>query len=103
MEIRIQPNGQEVRIRLIGDLDATSATEQAGELNEVVNMADKTLEIDCSEMEYISSAGLRFFMQLKRASEAQGGIIRLSHLNEDVADIFRMSGFHNIFDIVQSS
>ena len=38
-------------------------------------------------------------MQLKRESEAKGGSIRVTHLNEDVADIFRMSGFQNIFSI----
>ena len=55
--------------------------------------------MDCSELEYISSAGLRFFMQLKRETEAKGGKIRIINLNEDVADIFRMSGFHNIFSL----
>ena len=69
------------------------------ELQQVLNIADKALLLDCSEMEYISSAGLRFFMQLKRESEAKGGSIRITHLNEDVADIFRMSGFQNIFQI----
>ena len=62
-------------------------------------LADKALEMDCSDLEYISSAGLRFFMQLKRESEAKGGSIRITHLNEDVADIFRMSGFNNLFNI----
>ena len=99
MPVNIIPDNQDIRVCLIGELDSTATTEQAGELNEVVKMADKVLEIDCSELEYISSAGLRFFMQLKRASETQGGTIRVTHLNEDVADIFRMSGFQNIFDI----
>jgi anti-anti-sigma regulatory factor len=38
-------------------------------------------------------------MQLKRESEAKGGSIRIKSLNEDVSDIFRMSGFQNIFQI----
>ncbi|MBQ7530967.1 MAG: STAS domain-containing protein [Paludibacteraceae bacterium] len=99
MQINILPNGQLTRVCLIGELDTTATTEQTDELNQVIALADKALEIDCSELEYISSAGLRFFMQLKRVSEAKGGSIRISHLNEDVADIFRMSGFKNIFDI----
>lgn len=86
-------------VQLIGELDTMATSEQADELQQVLNIADKALVIDCSEMEYISSAGLRFFMQLKRESEAKGGSIRITHLNEDVADIFRMSGFQNIFTI----
>jgi anti-anti-sigma factor len=99
MQVNIQPNGQEMTVQLIGDLDTIATTEQADELQQVLNIADKALEIDCEELEYISSAGLRFFMQLKRESEAKGGAIRITHLNEDVNDIFRMSGFQNLFTI----
>lgn len=99
MQINIQPNGQEITVQLIGELDTITTTEQADELQQVLNIAGKMLVIDCSGMEYISSAGLRFFMQLKRESEAKGGSVRISNLNEDVADIFRMSGFQNIFQI----
>ena len=99
MKINIVPNDQETRVCLIGELDTTATTNQAEELNQVIALADKALEIDCTELEYISSAGLRFFMQLKRESEAKDGRIRITHLNEDANDIFRMSGFQNIFTI----
>lgn len=99
MKINILPDGQEITVQLIGELNTMTTTEQADELQQVLNISDKALMIDCSELEYISSAGLRFFMQLKKASEAKGGSIRIAHLNEDVADIFSMSGFLNIFTI----
>ena len=99
MKINIIPNDQETRVCLIGELDTTVTTTQVEDLNQVLAIADKALEIDCEELEYISSAGLRFFMQLKRESESKGGSIRITHLNEDVSDIFRMSGFHNLFTI----
>ena len=99
MQLNIHPEGQETIVKIIGELDTIATTEQADELQKVLAIADKALVIDCGEMEYISSAGLRFFMQLKRESEAKGGSVRVTHLNEDVTDIFRMSGFENIFDI----
>ncbi len=99
MQLNIHLEGQETIVKIIGELDTIATTEQADELQKVLAVADKALVIDCGEMEYISSAGLRFFMQLKRESEAKDGSVRVSHLNEDVADIFRMSGFENIFDI----
>ena len=99
MQINISTDNQNVRVCLVGELDSKATTEQAGELNKVLELADKSLEIDCSQLEYISSAGLRFFMQVKRATETKGGTIRVTHLNEDVAEIFRMSGFLNIFDV----
>ncbi|MBO7347490.1 MAG: STAS domain-containing protein [Bacteroidaceae bacterium] len=99
MQINISTDNQNVRVCLVGELDSKATTEQAAELSKVLELADKSMEIDCSELAYISSAGLRFFMQVKRATETQGGTIRVTHLNEDVAEIFRMSGFLSIFDV----
>ena len=99
MNINIEQSKEEILVRIIGELDTVATTEQADELQQVLDLADKAIVVDCTELEYISSAGLRFFMQLKRESEAKGGSIRISNLNEDVADIFRMSGFRNIFEI----
>lgn len=99
MQIKIEKNGQETIVRINGELDTVATTEQAEELQQVLGIANEALVIDCSGLEYISSAGLRFFMQLKRESEAKGGSIRIKSLNEDVSDIFRMSGFQNIFQI----
>lgn len=38
-------------------------------------------------------------MQLKRGSEQHGGSVNLVGLNDDVKEIFRLSGFCNLFDI----
>lgn len=99
MEIKIQQTEQETIVRIIGELDTVATTEKAEDLQVILDHSAENMLVDCSELEYISSAGLRFFMQLKRESEAKGGSIRITHLNEDVADIFRMSGFQNIFQI----
>ena len=99
IQLTMDQAAQETRVKLSGELDVVATTNQVNELNQVLALADKKLEIDCSELAYISSAGLRFFMQLKRESMAKGGSIRITHLNEDVSDIFRMSGFNNIFEI----
>lgn len=99
MEISIQKRNDETLVRIIGELDTVATTDQAEQLQLILDNAAEHLIIDGTDLDYISSAGLRFFMQLKRDSEAKGGTIRITNLNEDVADIFRMSGFQNIFQI----
>ena len=79
MKINIQRNGDEVVVALNGELD-TVTTAQMG------------------EEEYISSSGLRFFMQLKRHSEQLNGTVTLINMNQDVKEVFRISGFHHIFN-----
>ncbi len=99
MQITIQPNGQETTVLLIGEMDTIATNEHADELQGVLNIADKDLLVDCSQLDYISSAGLRFFLQLKRQSASKGGSVRLLHINKNVSDIFLMSGFMNLFPI----
>ena len=99
MQVNILPNEQETIVQLIGQLNTIATTDQADELQRILDIADKALVIDCSELEYISSAGLRFFMRLKHASNEKGGKVRITNVNEDVAEIFSLSGFQTIFEI----
>ena len=102
MQVNIQPNEQETIVQLIGQLNTIATTDHAEELQQVLDIADKTLVIDCSELEYISSAGLRFFIRLKHASSAKGGTVRIINVNQDVAEIFSLSGFQTIFEISEA-
>jgi len=98
MKINIQRNGDEVVVALNGELDTVTTTQMGEELNRIIEMASNQLIIDCKDLEYISSSGLRFFMQLKRHSEQQNGTVTLINMNQDVKEVFRISGFHHIFN-----
>ena len=102
MQVNIQPNEQETIVQLIGQLNTIATTDHAEELQQVLDIADKALVIDCSELEYISSAGLRFFIRLKHESSAKGGTVRIINVNQDVAEIFSLSGFQTIFEISEA-
>lgn len=99
MKIDIQQNENEVVVSLKGELDTVATNNMSEALSRVIGLASRRLVIDCQELEYVSSSGLRFFMQLKRGSEQHGGSVVVRNLNEDVEDIFRLSGFHHIFDM----
>ncbi len=98
MKINIQRNGDEVVVALNGELDTVTTAQMGEELNRIIEMANNQLIIDCKDLEYISSSGLRFFMQLKRHSEQQNGTVTLINMNQDVKEVFRISGFHHIFN-----
>jgi anti-anti-sigma factor len=98
MKINIQRNGDEVVVALNGELDTVTTAQMGEELNRIIEMASNQLIIDCKDLEYISSSGLRFFMQLKRHSEQQNGTVTLINMNQDVKEVFHISGFHHIFN-----
>lgn len=99
MEIKIEKHENEVVVLLNGELDTVATTNMSEELNRVTDLASQNIIIDCKDLEYVSSSGLRFFMQLKKNSEQSGGSVTIRNLNEDVEDIFRLRGFHHIFNI----
>jgi anti-anti-sigma factor len=55
--------------------------------------------LDCRALEYISSAGLGLLLKKQKQLMASGGKLRLVGLNRHLCDVFRYSGFDQIFEI----
>lgn len=86
--------GEVTSITLAGRLDATNAPELMEELKGLVGQSVKKIVFYASELEYISSAGLRtiIFAKQRIGSEAD---IYLIAAQETVVDVIRMSGLDN--------
>ena len=81
-------------IHLKGRIDSTSAPEVEKEiLNEVHDV--NSLEIDCSNLEYLSSAGLRVILRLKKAVPN----LVITNTSSSVYDIFQVTGFTEMINI----
>ena len=55
--------------------------------------------LDCTRLEYISSAGLGVLLKTQKRLMGTGGRLRLSGVNRHLRDIFQYSGFDQIFEI----
>jgi anti-sigma B factor antagonist len=87
----------EEKIKPVTDsLAATNAEAATNATN--AEAATATLWLDCGQLEYISSAGLRQFLSLRKAVAAQGGTMVIANLNSGLKDIFKMTGFSTLFD-----
>ena len=62
-------------------------------------MKEDVLVMDFTEVEYISSAGLRLLLALKRKLEGQGKSLEVHHINDVVKEIFSVTGFINALTI----
>ena len=58
------------------------------------------MTFDFSELEYISSAGLRVLMMAQKAMMASGGEMEIASPNDMVRSVFDMTGMSSIFNIV---
>ena len=63
-------------------------------------MKKKDIDIDCTDLEYTSSQGLRAFLLLQKNVNAKGGQMVLRHMNPMVKEVFDITGFSNIITIL---
>ena len=78
-----------------GRLDAAQAAAAQAFLDGVGG----DVVLDCSALEYLSSAGLGVLLKTQKRLKATAGQLRLTGVNRHVHDIFRYAGFDQIFDI----
>ncbi|MBQ6378177.1 MAG: STAS domain-containing protein [Prevotella sp.] len=88
-----------LRATFKGRLDTPAAVKAQQEIAPLLENADKTIILDCTNLDYISSSGLRLFLTLRKEAGAKGGQVIIENINEDIRKIFMMTGFFNLFDI----
>ena len=99
MKVDITREDGEVTVRMEGRLDTPGAHEIAPEMDELAKETDKTVVLDCTDMTYISSSGLRIFLTLRKAAADKGGKIIVRNICNDIRNVFMMTGFLNLFEI----
>ena len=98
MEVKVTNEGAATVAALIGRLDTLAAQEIAPQMDELKNV-DGTLVLDCSELSYISSSGLRIFLTLRKAAAEKGGKVIVRNISNEIRSVFMMTGFLNLFEI----
>ncbi len=97
MTINKNQNGSELKIKLEGRLDTTTAPQLDEELKS--SLTDITsLEFDFSNLEYISSAGLRVLLSAQKVMNKQGSMV-IKNVNDEINEIFEVTGFVDILTI----
>lgn len=84
-------------LKLIGRLDTSTAPALEAVIDQETGGVT-TLELDCSGLEYISSAGLRVILKTQKRMNKQGSM-KLSHVNDAIMEIFDITGFADILTI----
>ena len=99
MEVVIEKQNEVVTVFLKGRLDTLASQEVAQQLEGLAEDASGTIIMDCTEMSYISSSGLRIFLTLRKAAIANGAKIIVRGICPDIRNVFVMTGFLNLFEI----
>jgi anti-anti-sigma factor len=100
MEIKeLERNGTTITASLEGRMDALSAPDFSRQMDAWIESGLEKLAIECSRLDYISSAGLRAILITAKKLRARSGSLRLAALQENVRTVFTISGFDKIIPI----
>ena len=97
MTIEKKINSEAVTLIVSGRLDTQTAPELENELDAVLSDA-KELIFDMTNLEYVSSAGLRVILKAQKAMNTQGSM-KLTGVNDSIMEVFDITGFLDILTI----
>ena len=100
MTINLVNEGEQLVAQLSGRLDTAAAVAVAPDFQTLAEQASKHIILDCTQLEYISSSGLRLFLSLRKESASKGGKLQVRGINADIRQIFMMTGFISLFEII---
>lgn len=99
MDINITKEAGVTTACLKGRLDTPASLEVAPVFDELKADAAGTTVLDCAELSYISSSGLRLFLSLRKAAAENGGKVIVKSISNEIRAVFMMTGFLNLFEI----
>ena len=97
MNILKTSEGAKLNLSLEGRLDTTTAPQLEAEVKGALAGVTE-LVLDFSQLEYLSSAGLRVILAAQKIMNKQGKMV-IRHVNETIQEVFEVTGFSDILTI----
>ncbi len=98
MTVNVNYENQIANMQVEGRVDTTTAPDLEKEITAATEKAEG-VNLDCSKLIYISSAGLRVLLSAHKAMAKKGGRFELTNVGEDIMEIFSITGFSRILNI----
>jgi anti-sigma B factor antagonist len=96
MDISVESVEEVVLVRIVGDVDGSTAPQAQNQIMPLVQPGSRIL-LDMSGVPYMSSAGLRMLLSTYRQVANQNGRIALIGLAEELKDTMEVTGFLKFF------
>lgn len=101
MKVDFKTQNNILIIKVNGSIDSNTAPEIQEKI--LGASADsKNVIIDLSEVDFVSSAGLRVILMIYRQIKSKDGKVVLVGVSEEIRDVMTVTGFANFFEMVDS-
>lgn len=99
LEVTEAQEGKALVVSPAGRLDSVTAAGFEAQILKHIADGSSRIVLDFSKLDYISSAGLRVVLLAGKKLKAAGGKLALSGLNQQIREVFSISGFISIFAV----
>ncbi len=99
MDITENKSGRTLVMVPNGRIDAASAPVFQERLLSCIERGETSVLLDCVQLEYINSAGLRVLLTAAKRLQACDGRFAVCSLTDNVREVFAVSGFDTIIEI----
>lgn len=103
MEINISQQPKAVVVVVKGRMDAATAPTFETTLADHITAGASRFVVDCGNLEYISSAGLRSLLLTAKTLRTRNGELVFAGLTDVVREVFDIAGFAAMFSIYDST
>jgi anti-sigma B factor antagonist len=100
LNTRIERHGAATVVVAGGRLDFSAAASFQAQLEQLLAGAGGALIIDCAQLDYVSSAGLRVFLLAARGAQRAGRYFAVCALQSAVREVFDLSGFGRVMPVL---
>ncbi len=88
-------------VKLIGELNTAASVEVEETLKPLYTATGKDIIIDCTELSYIASSGLRILISILKGNKPKGTHVAIRGANDNILNVFRLTGFISLFEFVK--
>ena len=102
MKTAFREENQNYVMTFEGRLDTPSSFQVGRDMQVLYDCEGHDIILDCTNLEYITSSGMRLFLDLLKVAKSKGSKCTLVGLNEEIYAVFDEVGFINLFEIRQA-
>ena len=99
MDVKTERENETLIARAEGRIDSTNARDFEDAMTAVIDASDRAVIIDCENLAYISSAGLRSLLLIGKELWNRDAKLALCSLSASIREVFEISGFDKIIPI----
>ena len=100
MKVTIEQSEGKCLVTLEGNLDSYVSEEVAQQFEQLYDLEDTEITLDCTNLDYIASSGLRLFLMLLQNTKPNGCSVIVKGASEELMSVFESTGFKNLFKFI---